>query len=62
MDLDKLAKMADKITETASDSAQCAIASLLESKLFDLKAKIDRLSADMWPPSRLRLSGPADLR
>ena len=39
--------MADKITETASDSAQCVVTSLLESKSSDLEAKIDSLAADV---------------
>ncbi|XP_018404842.1 PREDICTED: uncharacterized protein LOC108771198 [Cyphomyrmex costatus] len=46
-DLDKLAKMADKISETANDSAQCAAASLTESKPSDMEAKVDRLTADV---------------
>ncbi|KAG5315045.1 YG31B protein, partial [Pseudoatta argentina] len=42
-DLDRLAKMADKITETVSDSAQCAVISLLESKPSHFEARMDRL-------------------
>ncbi|KYN04623.1 hypothetical protein ALC62_04495, partial [Cyphomyrmex costatus] len=46
-DIDKLAKMADKIAETTSDSAQCAAASVENSKPSDLESKIDRLAADL---------------
>ena len=46
-DLDKLVEMADKIVETVGDSAQCAAASLSESKPPEWKAEIDRLAANM---------------
>ena len=46
-DLDKLAKMADKIVETVGDSAQCAAVSSSESKPSDLEARIDGLAADI---------------
>ncbi|XP_011068810.1 PREDICTED: uncharacterized protein LOC105154785 [Acromyrmex echinatior] len=46
-DLDKLAKMADKIVETVGDSAQCAAASSSEFKPSDLEARIDGLAADI---------------
>ncbi|KYQ53645.1 hypothetical protein ALC60_03310 [Trachymyrmex zeteki] len=46
-DLDRLAKMADKITETAADSVQCAAASVKAAQPTDLESKIDKLAADL---------------
>jgi hypothetical protein len=47
-DLDKLAKMADKIMETSGDSAQCAAASVKKvSAPSDLESKVDRLATEL---------------
>ncbi|KYN11683.1 hypothetical protein ALC57_16163 [Trachymyrmex cornetzi] len=62
-DLDKLAKMADKITETSSDSAQCAAASLKNSEPSDLESKIDKLAADLATlTAQVKRSGRSKLK
>ncbi|XP_011875653.1 PREDICTED: uncharacterized protein LOC105566342 [Vollenhovia emeryi] len=45
--LDKLAKMADTITETSNDSALCVAAAQQQAKPSDLESKIDRLATDL---------------
>ncbi|XP_071581337.1 uncharacterized protein [Temnothorax nylanderi] len=59
-ELDKLAKMADKIAETSSESTYCAAASSNESTLSaeksqssDLESKVDRLATELAALSTL---------